>query len=510
MASQQGNLEVKLTKQFLNDLVELDSSQLRFKVLESITKDGNFIKHDNDHRLSGEFKQYNVWIKWVKRTSSTGSVRLIYFQKGSIVYFWRILTDHDYESLQRGSRIKNAYSNLENTTALGGSLSSTTNSGDFLLAFTADTLNSKKKLKKKFRDYGWLDSETYLSKEIDPKSENRYSEIYLISPYIGDILNPNETIGKKLDNNIENGSSVTLITLPPEIQSETRQRKKLLEKYRRTNFTRKERKIKDIWKKIQSKFKVSDPNNLKRCKHIGAVNPVVQDKMSVNLCKNCKLRYTEEESLKNIRLEADLVTQERFFRSLRNYDAQVSGKMTDRQRLDDLRSRGFNIYFHKNLHSKIYYIEQGNRELYPKCYIGSGNLSTKGIKQGNMEMGYTFSTTDAYKVKEYIEFLMGQSQTMEVFFNQNENDLIEEIVDKEVNRIHYEGRRIPGKSVDNLVAIAVRGYYRHMAKRASLQYDGEDEREKQKEKYLKEKEYYAREILLEKYTIEKNEYFSIV
>ena len=153
MTSQQGNLEVKLTKQFLNDLVEVDSSQLRFKALESITKDGNFIKHDNDHRLKGEFKQYNVWIKWVKKTSSTGSVRLIYFQKDSIVYFWRLLTDHDYESLQRGSSIKNAYSNLENTTAVGGSLSSTTISGDFLLAFTADTLNSKKKLKKMLRQY---------------------------------------------------------------------------------------------------------------------------------------------------------------------------------------------------------------------------------------------------------------------------------------------------------------------------------------------------------------------
>ena len=88
-------------------------------------------------------------------------------------------------------------------------------------------------------------------------------------------------------------------------------------------------------------------------------------------------------------------------------------------------------------------------------------------------------------------------------------EVSKEIVEVEVWAIHASGRRTPGRSVEHLVAKAVRRYFKHIAKRSIQSGLDEHEKNEQIEQYLKEKEGNALNILRENFTIESNLYFSI-
>jgi len=209
-------MPVKLHTNFIGDLVGVGDASLAGRVLRKVFDNGGrFIDQaKEDHRYKG------ITDGWIRKVSK--GMRVIYIKDGNNVTLYRA-GQHSIEDDLAAPNVASEYhfvdSSVQDAMVAGPGLSAQEYAKGIEIAALEDEAGGKAKVGRARLLYNHMDRFLYgnlLGRRFLP-----HKDVYLISPFLTPgLLRSTDRFGQMLDELVEGGATVWLVTRPPATVSE--------------------------------------------------------------------------------------------------------------------------------------------------------------------------------------------------------------------------------------------------------------------------------------------------
>ena len=195
--------------QFITDLRSHMDGHFARRVLEkTILRNGTFREDGDDHRYRGTT---NLWIRYISRRRS--AYRVVFVRDGAHVYLYRA-GEHKIENRLRSpsdDAFDHAMPVADDELGVADSVSRVS-------SFQTSEYERSTKLNRFLRN----SPTPAINRAIFSRRNLPHRDIWLVSPYIkAELLLPTARLGKLLFDQLADGASILLITLPPKSQNIT-------------------------------------------------------------------------------------------------------------------------------------------------------------------------------------------------------------------------------------------------------------------------------------------------